>query len=541
MTLQIICLLGMTIGMVLTFVRHGSHFVQGSDLRTDCAITLLLLVDLILYVTQAHEPGWHILRALRPFYLLKTNQAASVRRVLRGIMQTCQRVVDIIVLLFFYVGVFAVIGVYLYSEDPYNWFFADLGTAYTQLFVLLTTCNFPDIMLPAYARSRWNFLFFFVFIIGGIYFITNLVLAIIYQNFTVRERRKFQKLLLRRRAALRYAFAALTGGQRDQKLTRAVFIQLMQLHRPGLGADRVMLVFKALDTGGKGYLSQQDFYEFYDALELSWSLPQRSDQVYRRRLFCFRQTAYTDRLVAFLRKVVESPWFGHGMNLVVIAQTGFIFYSAAEFTSDPDSKLGFEAGMIGFLCIYIAEVMLKVAALGWLYYWKRRWNRFDFLLTALSLLGVLLERLLSFRRAQGVLVFRAFRLLRVLATREAFQHVTNTAWSVFPRMGRFAVALLCVYYSTSIIGMACFANTVSSYCPNNATLNPCGSSYSDPPPNALNSGFGHYQARVFCFCFFRRCYAFRLFTCSCAVLPLTARQFRRPGVVFRHTVYADGG
>ena len=156
-----------------------------------------------------------MLRALRPFFLLNTRQAAGTRRAARQIWQALQRVFDVLLLLFFYVAVFAAAGVYLYKSDPNDWFFASFGTAYTQLFVLITTSNFPDIMLPSYARSRWNFLFFLVFVVGGVYFLANLVLAVVYQNYTVCERDKYRRMLQNRRRALRAAWNALTehGGR----------------------------------------------------------------------------------------------------------------------------------------------------------------------------------------------------------------------------------------------------------------------------------------------------------------------------------------
>ena len=58
--------------------------------------------------------------------------------------------------------------------------------AYFQMLVLLTTANFPDIMLPAYYRSYWNSLFFIVFMCFGLFFLTNILLANIFGKF--RER-----------------------------------------------------------------------------------------------------------------------------------------------------------------------------------------------------------------------------------------------------------------------------------------------------------------------------------------------------------------
>ena len=46
------------------------------------------------------------------------------------------------------------------------------------MLVLITTANFPDIMLPSYDRHSLAALFFVVYLVIGLYFLMNLVLAV---------------------------------------------------------------------------------------------------------------------------------------------------------------------------------------------------------------------------------------------------------------------------------------------------------------------------------------------------------------------------
>ena len=45
------------------------------------------------------------------------------------------------------------------------------------MLVLLTTANYPDVMMPAYNASRPSVLFFVSFLLVGLFFCMNLVLA----------------------------------------------------------------------------------------------------------------------------------------------------------------------------------------------------------------------------------------------------------------------------------------------------------------------------------------------------------------------------
>ena len=61
-----------------------------------------------------------------------------------------------------------------------------MNASYYQLLILLTTANFPDVMLPAYEKRYSYWLFFMIFICAGMYFLMNLLLANIYSKFRTR-------------------------------------------------------------------------------------------------------------------------------------------------------------------------------------------------------------------------------------------------------------------------------------------------------------------------------------------------------------------
>jgi two pore calcium channel protein len=52
--------------------------------------------------------------------------------------------------------------------------------------ILLTTSNFPDVMLPAYYESSFSVIFFIIYLILGLYFLLNTLLATIFTNYKKR-------------------------------------------------------------------------------------------------------------------------------------------------------------------------------------------------------------------------------------------------------------------------------------------------------------------------------------------------------------------
>lgn len=61
--------------------------------------------------------------------------------------------------------------------------FDHFGVAALQVFVLLTTENYPEIMMPAFNVTEWSFFYFGLFLYVGVFFLTAIVLAIIVDSY----------------------------------------------------------------------------------------------------------------------------------------------------------------------------------------------------------------------------------------------------------------------------------------------------------------------------------------------------------------------
>ena len=89
-----------------------------------------------------------------------------------------------VVVILAFVYFFAFVGMRIFAgtvEGTRN--FSTLPESFWNMFVLLTTANFPDIMLPAYYINRYMCLFFIFFLVFGLWLLMNLFLAIFYSRF----------------------------------------------------------------------------------------------------------------------------------------------------------------------------------------------------------------------------------------------------------------------------------------------------------------------------------------------------------------------
>ena len=84
-----------------------------------------------------------------------------------------------------------------------------LSEASWQLLILLTTANFPDVMMPAYSEARLTCLFFIFFVVVGVFFLANYLLAVVYKAYTDTERAQQALALAQRSASLESAFELL--------------------------------------------------------------------------------------------------------------------------------------------------------------------------------------------------------------------------------------------------------------------------------------------------------------------------------------------
>ena len=142
--------------------------------------TVLMMADLIWATISLRRPLWSgLLRPIMAACFLRSVRANAIN-LFKDLRDTVSVLMSIFIFIFFYAN----IGKFLFSGQIEGYdYFHTLNDSFYNMFILLTTANFPDVMLPAYEKNYWVIIFFISFLIVGLFFFMSLLLANVFNRF----------------------------------------------------------------------------------------------------------------------------------------------------------------------------------------------------------------------------------------------------------------------------------------------------------------------------------------------------------------------
>ncbi|XP_058791332.1 two pore calcium channel protein 1-like [Phymastichus coffea] len=439
-----------------TMLKHKRTMIK--------CIALLIMFAEALVVLARQSTHFRVTRALRPIFLVDTKYCGGVRRFIRQILQTLPPILDMLGLLLFFISTYTVLGYYLFSEMNVN--FATLQDSFVSLFVLLTTANFPDVMMPSFSQNKWYAIYFVSYVCTMLYVIMNLMLAVVNETFTSAEREKFKKLFLHKRKASQHAFKLLVSKQNPDSMRFKQFEGLMRYYAPHKPIKDIVLMFQYLNVSNSGTLSWNEFSNVYDATALTWepqysSIPWYHSTWSPLQMLC--QGAHVVISWRYFESFVYSIIVGNGIAMIsrLIQSAEFSREKSAHFFAASWDTLLFTG-------LFAMEALIKVLGLGIRRYLSSGWNLFDLGTSALMLIA--LVGLTLFPKAVFFVVFRPFRMLRLFKVKKRYRDVFGTLVLLSPQMCSTAIVMLVLYYFFAIIGMELFAGYDMKNCCRNTTV-----------------------------------------------------------------------
>ncbi|XP_053376398.1 two pore channel protein 2-like isoform X2 [Mercenaria mercenaria] len=280
MLIEVFCLT-----LFIARVIHCAYFSRSSIFWRDTknimviGIITLTIIDMICYVIWVNEAPdsnpvrWS--RPLRSLLIINFSDGRQIRRAFRNIRRTVPEILNVLILFMMSVFLFALLALKLFGRrqsltypngDAY---FKNYFDSIWDLYVLVTTANNPDVMMPAYDESNWFALYFGVYLIICLYVFMSIVLAAIYNNYRNNLKNEIREAVFGKRRKLRQAFKILNVTRNGEEIiTKTVWTTIMKRVLPNKSIERIELLMVILDKDGTGHISKRDFLNLINLLQV---------------------------------------------------------------------------------------------------------------------------------------------------------------------------------------------------------------------------------------------------------------------------------
>ncbi|KAJ7948317.1 Two pore calcium channel protein 1 [Quillaja saponaria] len=441
-----------------------------NQLKVCCLV--VLIADILVYAIYISPVAFHSLPfRIAPYirvvlFILNIRELRNSILILAGMLGTYLNVLALGLLFLLFSSWVA----YVMFEDTQQGklIFTSYGITLYQMFVLFTTSNNPDVWIPAYKASRWYCLFFVLYVLLGVYFVTNLVLAVVYDSFKGQLAKQVSEMDRMRRNMLEKAFNIL-DKYNCKYLNKDQCIQLFEeLNKyrtlPKMSREEFELIFYELDDSHDVKINVDEFADICNAIALKF---QKEDVP---SYFEYFPSVYHSPFSKKLKAFVRSPKFGYIVSFILILN---LFAVITETTLDIENSSAqnvWQGVEFVFGWLYVAEMALKVYSFGFENYWRDGQNQFDFVITLIIVVGETVTFVTPNGRTflsngewiRYLLLARLLRLIRLLMYVQRYRAFVATFLTLIPSLMPYLGTIFCVLCIYCSLGLQIFGGIVNA-------------------------------------------------------------------------------
>lgn len=467
-----VTLIILVVHTLFPLLYEGGHFYWKSHVNKLKILSLLILMaDLIVDVLYLSPVAIYSLPLrIAPYirvviFILNIRDLRDSLVVLAGMLGTYLNVLALWLLFL----VFSSWLAYVIFEDTQQGttLFVSYPATLYQMFVLFTTSNNPDVWIPAYKSSRWSSIFFVLYVLLGVYFVTNLILAVVYDSFKCELVKQVGEKDRMRTRILKKAFDLIdekSVGTLDKEQCIELFEELNRYRTlPKISKEDFELIFDALDDSRDFKINAPEFNDLCNAIALKF---QKEDTEPWLKKFPF----YNSYLSEQLKNFVNSASFGYVIAFIlVLNMVAVITETTLDIQNNSGQKFWQKVEFV-FGWVYVLEMALKVYTFGFENYWKDSQNRFDFLVTWVIVIG----ETATFLAPEGLpfisngewirylLIARMLRLIRLLMHVQRYRAFVATFLTLIPSLMPYLGTVFCVMCIYCTIGIQVFGGLVNA-------------------------------------------------------------------------------
>lgn len=466
------CAAVLTVAFVPLHYQDGEHAIsEDSAENDDVATRPLVLAPLI-----------------RPLLLLTMSH--RLRSGFSSLLNCLPRFMDGLLTLSILVALYAVLGMVLFEGTrEVAVFFSTFIESCTNLMILLTTANFPDVMMPIYSQSRIASLFFVSFLAIGQLLIMNLVFASVYQHYRKEMSDQAAHFAHRRKQALEAAFHLLPAHRarsistgtgeaptfKEKIISRRTYDKLLaELMRPTIslfheGEDssrgarerrmphvgssrdliaqsRVALYSQWSDEEEENWITYDEFVGLVDD-HLAREKRSKSSR-HLQHPFVHRQVRSRHNeldqprgtLASIMHSLSTLPahrYFERAADIVILVNFAAIIVEIqAKISGQQDLFLSLESWTPVFSIVFVIEMLLKISTFGISAYVDQTKNVFDCIVTLVIVAAEVSVHAQSLTNEwhwiRLLLLLRFLRCLRLLVAIQALNNMFATVVRLLP-------------------------------------------------------------------------------------------------------------
>ncbi|OQS05455.1 two pore calcium channel protein 1 [Thraustotheca clavata] len=404
----------------------------------------------------------------------------TVRSTYCKMYKVLAKVQHIISLVVVYVCFYGWLATILFQDTAEGVTMSSYVESSWQMLILLTTANFPDVMMPAYNKSRWQAIFFIFFLCFGLFFLMNVILAQVFSNFQVIATSESQTLEQNRARMLHNAFEHLISVPKrgptdspqsvqeektlitssndgdDLWISEELCMKLLQelnCYRaaPRTNHNRRLHIIQELNSMGHGRIYCDDFMRICDVmLEEHRDLTPSEVQRYCPRIA-------QSRAYMYCCYIVQHRWFDLFID--------FLLFSLPPLKAQTSSWSTWEIVDVIFSCLYFCEMVAKILDKGTSEYWYHTRNRFDAIITTTTLLidiyAYIPNSFNDHTIVKVLLTARCIRVLRLIMNIEHYRVIFSTWLRLLPIGKNLLLVLFCNMNFFASLGYALFGGRIS--------------------------------------------------------------------------------
>ncbi|XP_026875220.2 voltage-dependent T-type calcium channel subunit alpha-1G isoform X6 [Electrophorus electricus] len=451
----------MTIKVVaLGWCLGEKSYLKSSWNVLDGMLVMISVIDIL--VSMISNNGTKILGMLRVLRLLRTlrplrviSRAPGLKLVVETLMSSLKPIGNIVVICCAFFIIFGILGVQLFKgkfyvcqgEDTrnitnrsdcllakYNWVrhkynFDNLGQALMSLFVLASKDGWVDIMYdgldavgvdqqPVMNHNPWMLLYFISFLLIVAFFVLNMFVGVVVENFH-KCRRHQEAEEAKRREEKRL--------KRMEKKRRNIMLTGVSWSSPDGGATEAQC---------------KPYYSDYSPTRL-----------------LIHKMCTSHYLDLFITIVI-------GLNVITMSM---------EHYQQP--KVLDEALKICnyiFTIVFVLESVFKLVAFGFRRFFKDRWNQLDLAIVLLSIMGITLEEIevnaslpINPTIIRIMRVLRIARVLKLLKMAVGMRALLDTVIQALPQVGNLGLLFMLLFFIFAALGVELFGDLICD------ELHPC--------------------------------------------------------------------